>query len=830
MAELEEAKNKEHANLQSALKEMEVQLADTEEAKNKEIATLQSALKEMEVQLADMEEAKNKESAKLQAALKELEDQLADMEEAKNKEASDLQSALKEMEVQLADMGEAKNKETSSLQSALKEMEVQLADMEEAKKKETSDLQSALKEMEARMADMEEAKEKEISDLQSALKEMETRMADMEEAKDKENAKLQSALKEMEVQLADMEDTKNKEITQLQSSLKEMEGQFQETKELLEAAQKEMEQLRATDNEKIENLTTDNEKLKEKVNLLEQELDETQKKYEETSKLSEDRLIQALDAESKIIDLKLDMQRLYNHTSTTISNSLLHENFIISLFEAEEVTCLVICFCDSPTLFFSLQEKISDMEAEDQILRQKERQSGTPSKKFDSNLTQSTIGRERDLVEALRKVATEDVGFCQGKPVATYVIYKSLLHWKTFEADITTVFDRIIQMMGSAIERTLSPSPPKPQQPASLFGRMTQGFRSSSNAGIVKHIEAKYPALLFKKQLAAYVDKIYGFIRNNLKKDLSQLLSSCIQAPTISDGNPYPTFYWEHIIERLNELLDTLKEYHVPSVIIRKMFAQVYTYIDVQLFNSLLLHKECCSITYGEYVKAGLAKLEQWCSQVTAEVLINLDALTIFLEARVRRSNHSLNQYADSSSDELTHVRQAVEFLVIQQKSTISYDHLTTTLCPVLSVQQHYQICTLYSNGNDDTNGVPPEVISKLKVLMTEDSGNPDSDSYLLDDNSGSGIQLEFHKDWKTFSGGDSDSESSSRTGMEWQISDESCNQQQLLESSSQALLCKTQISEDNSLMDAIAVVYLLIYVNLCLGYVVLWALRVVSS
>ena len=41
-----------------------------------------------------------------------------------------------------------------------------------------------------------------------------------------------------------------------------METQFQETKELLEVAQKEMEQLRASDNEKIENLTADSEKLK----------------------------------------------------------------------------------------------------------------------------------------------------------------------------------------------------------------------------------------------------------------------------------------------------------------------------------------------------------------------------------------------------------------------------------------------------------------------------------------------------------------------------------------------------------------------------------------
>ena len=52
------------------------------------------------------------------------------------------------------------------------------------------------------------------------------------------------------------------------------------------------------------------------------------------------------------------------------------------------------------------------------------------------------------------KAATQELGFSQGKPVATYVIYKSLLHWKTFELEITTVFDRIIQTIGSSIEVT----------------------------------------------------------------------------------------------------------------------------------------------------------------------------------------------------------------------------------------------------------------------------------------------------------------------------------------------------------------------------------------
>lgn len=42
-------------------------------------------------------------------------------------------------------------------------------------------------------------------------------------------------------------------------------------------------------------------------------------------------------------------------------------------------------------------------------------------------------------------------------------------------------------------------------------------------------VEAKYPSLLFKQQLTAYVEKIYGMIRDNLKKEISPLLGLCIQ-------------------------------------------------------------------------------------------------------------------------------------------------------------------------------------------------------------------------------------------------------------------------------------------------------------
>ncbi|XP_076898551.1 myosin-7-like [Bidens hawaiensis] len=689
-AEMEEAKKKETLKLESAVKEMEAQMADMAEAKNKENAELQSAIKEMEVKLAEMEEAKNKESEKLQSAIKEMEVQLASMAEATNEEKAKLQSAIKEKEAELAVMEEAKKKETAELQSTIKEMEVQLAGMAEATNEEKAKLQSAIKGKEAELAVMEEAKKKETAELLSAINEMEVKLAEMEEIKNKDTTELQSAIKEKEIQLAEMEETKSKENAKLQSTIEEVKAQFQETKELLDSTKKEMEQARAADNEKIEALTTDNEKLKDVVSSLELETSETQKKYEETSKLSEERLKEAMDAEAKIIDLKLDMQ--------------------------------------------SLQERIADMEAEDQIIRQKEGHSGSPSKKFDSNLTQSTIGRERELVDNVMKTATQDLGFSQGKPVATYVIYKSLLHCKAFEPDITTIFDRTIQMMGSDIEKseeikhmaywlsvtstllfliqkTLSPSPPKPQQLTSLFGRMTQGFRSASIISIVCHVEVKYPALLFKKQLATYVEKLYGFIRNNLKRDLSQLIASCIQAPITSDGKVFPVEFWDSIIESFDCLLDTLKECFVPIVIIQKIFSQVFSFIDVQLFNSFLLHKMCCTLPNGTYVKAGLAKLELWCSKVTTE-------------------------YAGSSMDEINRVRQAAEFLVTKEKSKITYDEFTTKLCPVLSIQQLYRLCTFYLNDKDDTHGASPEVISKLKVLMSEDSNDPDSDSYLVDDTS----------------------------------------------------------------------------------------------
>lgn len=54
--------------------------------------------------------------------------------------------------------------------------------------------------------------------------------------------------------------------------------------------------------------------------------------------------------------------------------------------------------------------------------------------------------------DLLIKCVSQNLGFSHGKPVAASVIYKCLLHWRSFEVERTTVFDRIIQTIASAIE------------------------------------------------------------------------------------------------------------------------------------------------------------------------------------------------------------------------------------------------------------------------------------------------------------------------------------------------------------------------------------------
>lgn len=58
----------------------------------------------------------------------------------------------------------------------------------------------------------------------------------------------------------------------------------------------------------------------------------------------------------------------------------------------------------------------------------------------------------QESVDMLIKCIVNTLGFSQNKPVAAFTIYKCLLHWSSFEAERTNVFDRLVSTFGLAIK------------------------------------------------------------------------------------------------------------------------------------------------------------------------------------------------------------------------------------------------------------------------------------------------------------------------------------------------------------------------------------------
>ncbi|XP_072950421.1 myosin-17-like [Typha angustifolia] len=576
---------------------------------------------------------------------------------------------------------------------------------------------------------------------------------DLEEAKTQEIGKLQEMLHDLQLQVEEANATVIKEREAARKAIEEAPPVIKETPVLVE------------DTEKINSLTVEVGELKALLVAERQAMDSEKKAHAEAQKRNEELLKKFEVAEKKIDQLQDTVQRLEEKASNLESeNQVLRQQAV-----AISPTAKSLAVHHRTTIFQRTPENgnIPNGEMKSTV----DMTPGLPNPKdpeAEEKPQKSLNEKQQENQELLIKCISQDLGFSSGRPIASCLIYKCLLHWRSFEVERTSVFDRVIQTIGSAIEaqdnndklaywlsnsstlllllqRTLKASgaasmtPQRRRSSASLFGRMSSGIRASpQSAGLpflggrligglndLRQVEAKYPALLFKQQLTAFLEKIYGMIRDNLKKEVSPLLGLCIQAPRTSRaslvkgsrshanalGQQTLIAHWQSIVKSLTSYLKTLKANYVPSFLVRKVFTQVFSFINVQLFNSLLLRRECCSFSNGEYVKAGLAELEHWCYDATEE-------------------------YAGSAWDELKHIRQAVGFLVIHQKPKKTLREITNDLCPVLSIQQLYRISTMYWDDKYGTHSVSSEVISSMRVMMTEDSNNAVSSSFLLDDDS----------------------------------------------------------------------------------------------
>ncbi|XP_071734137.1 myosin-9-like isoform X1 [Rutidosis leptorrhynchoides] len=593
----------------------------------------------------------------------------------------------------------------------------------------------------------------------------------LKEAKDKLEKQLEELTWRLQLEKrlrTDLEEAKAQEALKFQTSLEAMQKKLDEANAIAikerEAAKKAIDEAPALveekevvveDTKKIESLTGQVDEFK---GMWQSE----KKRADDLEECSEERRKKLEETEKKVVQLQEYMSRMEEKLNNLESENKVFRHQAVSMAPNKFLSGRsrsIIQRNDSGTLIgdtrSSLSPRSPSMSQRDADIDDK------PQKSLDD--------KQRENQELLIRCIAQHLGFAGNRPIAACIIYKCLLQWRSFEVEKTSVFDRIIQTMGNAIEktqdnndvlaywlsnastlllllqRTLKASgatsgigPQRRRSSATLFGKMTSSFRGtphgldlsfangSLSTGVEGYskVEAKYPALLFKQQLTAYVEKIYGMIRDNLKKEISPLLGMCIQAPRISRASLVKgssrsvsstaqqslIAHWQGIVKSLGIFLNILKSNHVPPFLVRKIYTQIFSFVNVQLFNSLLLRRECCSFSNGEYVKAGLGEIEHWCYNATEE-------------------------YAGSAWDELKHIRQAIAFLVIHQKPKKTLKEISHDLCPVLSLQQLYRISTMYWDDKYGTHSVSADVISSMRALITEEN-NVVSNSFLLDDDS----------------------------------------------------------------------------------------------
>lgn len=63
--------------------------------------------------------------------------------------------------------------------------------------------------------------------------------------------------------------------------------------------------------------------------------------------------------------------------------------------------------------------------------------------------------KQQENQDLLIRCIAQPLGFTKDRPITACIIYKCLRHWRSFEVERTSIFDRIIQTIGHAIEVSL---------------------------------------------------------------------------------------------------------------------------------------------------------------------------------------------------------------------------------------------------------------------------------------------------------------------------------------------------------------------------------------
>ncbi|PON75542.1 hypothetical protein PanWU01x14_041670 [Parasponia andersonii] len=232
-----------------------------------------------------------------------------------------------------------------------------------------------------------------------------------------------------------------------------------------------------------------------------------------------------------------------------------------------------------------LEEKLTNLESENHVLSQQAvsmalnkllsgcsrsiLQTGNESGHFGVDV-KPTVGIDQDL----HSPSLNQRESSEGTDQSLCIIYKCLLQWRSLER--TNVFDRNIQTIGHAIERTLKewccwndPSTTSFIISHSVW-KMTQGVNLSMiNGGMsggvdtLRQVEAKYPPALLSGSSALHMPPRTS--RASLVKGSSRSVSN-------TEAQRAVIAHCQGIVNSLGNFLNILKANHVPPFLVRKVF------------------------------------------------------------------------------------------------------------------------------------------------------------------------------------------------------------------------------------------------------------------
>ncbi|KAE8711631.1 Myosin-11 [Hibiscus syriacus] len=383
----------------------------------------------------------------------------------------------------------------------------------------------------------------------------------------------------------DLEEAKAQEIAKLQNTVQEMQKAIDETNALLaqerESAKKAIEEVPLVvkakevlvqDTKKIECLTEEVESLKATLESEKLRADEAEGKYNEIRESGEEKRKRMEETEKKVQQLSDTIRGLEEKLANIESENKVLRQQAVSVAPNKFLSARSrsILLRGSESGHLEARASMPGLQSPSMNLRETADVEETPQKSLNE--------KQQENQDLLIRCIAQNLGFAGNRHVAACIIYKCLLQWRSFEVERTSVFDRIIQTIGNAIE-------------------------TQDNNEILAYWLSNASTLLLLLQRTLKASGAAGMTPTRRRSSSATLFGSLVRVVTevVTDVNIYPSV-----------------TFGAPILSPKGVHTNILIH-QCSTIQQPLLRRECCSFSNGEYVKAGLAELEHWCYKATDE-------------------------------------------------------------------------------------------------------------------------------------------------------------------------------------------------------------------